>query len=214
MSQFEYQESYRRNLPHIQPPGATMFSTFRLAGSIPAARSQELLQQRELVQRQLEQIKDKQERSKRAVLEEKRFFGKWDKMLDTASTGPFWLRDDKIATVVVKSLHYQDKKRYQLEAFCVMPNHVHLVFTPLAQDETNYYSISTIMHSLKRYTAREANQILKREGDFWQHENYDHYVRDDREFQRIVNYVLNNPVNAGLVSSPEEWKWSYCRTNL
>ena len=71
--------------------------------------------------------------------------------------------------------------------------------------------MSTIMHSLKRRTAREANQLLNREGDFWQHENYDHSVRDDKERLRIVNYVLSNPVKAGLVYRPEDWEWTYCK---
>ncbi|MDP2934099.1 MAG: transposase, partial [bacterium] len=98
--------------------------------------------------------------------------------------------------------------------FCIMPNHVHCVFTPLPKSGETYYSMSNILHSLKRHTALRANQILERQGGFWQHENYDHVVRGEKEFNRIVDYVLNNPVSAGLVSSREEWKWSYCKTNL
>jgi REP element-mobilizing transposase RayT len=65
------------------------------------------------------------------------------------------------------------------------------------------------MHSLKRYTARQANQLLGREGAFWQHENYDHVVRDEEEWQRIITYILNNPVKAGLVQNWEDWEWTY-----
>ncbi|MAU00364.1 MAG: hypothetical protein CL608_24750 [Anaerolineaceae bacterium] len=61
------------------------------------------------------------------------------------------------------------------------------------------------MHSLKRYTAVEANKVLGRQGQFWQHESYDHIVRDEAELQRIRQYVLNNPVKAGLVDSAEQW---------
>ena len=101
-------------------------------------------------------------------------------------------------------------------------NHVHVVFTPLPMrssktdntTQTNslcYNTLSTIMQSLKGYTARKANLLLGRSGPFWQHESYDHVIRDPSEWQRIVTYVLNNPVKAGLVDTWEKWQWSYCR---
>ncbi len=214
MNQFSYKESYRRRLPHIQPPGATLFITFRLAGSIPMNILRALVEEREQMDQELARIANKQERAKRAYIAERKFFGKWDKALDTASNGPYWLREEAIAKLVVESLHFQDNMRYRLDAFCVMPNHVHMVCTPLETKDGVFYAMSKIMHALKRYTASEANKILKRQGDFWHHENYEHYARDEAEFQRIVNYVLNNPVTAGFVSTPEEWKWSFCRTNL
>ena len=68
------------------------------------------------------------------------------------------------------------------------------------------------MQSLKGYTARKANQLLGRSGAFWHHESYDHCVRNSNEWRRIVNYVLNNPVKAGLVDEWEKWRWSYYRT--
>ncbi len=92
-----------------------------------------------------------------------------------------------------------------------MPNHVHLVCKPLANANGNYQATSAIMHSLKLYTAHRANRVLGRDGHFWQHENYDHVVRDEMEYQRITAYVLNNPVKAGLVERAEDWSWSYCK---
>jgi len=68
---------------------------------------------------------------------------------------------------------------------------------------------SRLLESLKGATAREANRVLGRTGErFWQAESYDHWVRDDREFERIVAYIENNPVKAGLVSRPEDYRWS------
>ncbi len=214
MSQFDYKPSYRRHLPHIQPPGATLFVTFRLAGSIPVEILCQLNEEQERIEKRLAQIGDPAERAHLADREQRRLFGKWDKALDSAQAGPFWLRDERIAALVADSMHYLDHRRYTLEVFCIMPNHVHCVFTPLSKSGGTWYSMSSIMHSLKRHTALHANRILGRRGDFWQHENYDHVVRDEKEFNRIVAYVLNNPVSAGLVSTQEEWKWSYCRTNL
>jgi len=62
---------------------------------------------------------------------------------------------------------------------------------------------------LKGYTANKANKILNRTGTFWQHESYDHVVQDEKELERVIAYVLNNPVKAGFVSTWQEWKWSY-----
>jgi len=70
------------------------------------------------------------------------------------------------------------------------------------------------MQSLKRYTAAKANKILVRRGPFWQHENYDHIVRNEHELERIIVYVLNNPVKAGLVKNRDDWKWNYCRSHF
>ena len=117
---------------------------------------------------------------------------------------------------------------YCLDAYCIMSNHAHVVFTPLAMQSSRtdivnsaentaqtkglcYNPLSSIMQSLKGYTAHKANHLLGRSGAFWQRESYDHVVRDASEWQRIITYVLNNPVKAGLVDSWEKWQWSYCR---
>jgi putative transposase len=94
-----------------------------------------------------------------------------------------------------------------------MSNHVHAVFAPLPlSTETNeYYSLSAIMHSLKLHTAKESNRLLNRTGSFWEHESYDHYARDQAEWGRIVNYVINNPAKAGLVADRSKWPYNYRR---
>ena len=71
--------------------------------------------------------------------------------------------------------------------------------------------MASIMHSLKGYTSYEANRLLERSGEFWEHESYDHFVRDAKEWERIVAYVLNNPVKGRLVQHWHDWKWSYRR---
>jgi putative transposase len=211
MSALEYQQFYRRHLPHVQPPGATLFVTFRLASSIGIELLERLSVEAERGEVVLARIPDVQERAQRAYLEQSRLFGKWDTALDTAESGPFSLRDPRIADLVAESLNHRDGRVYDLDAFCIVPNHVHAVFAPLPKADGTLHAISGIMHSLKRYTARQANLLLGREGSFWQDENYDHVVRDEAEQQRIITYVLNNPVKAGLVRHREEWKWAYCR---
>ena len=102
----------------------------------------------------------------------------------------------------MEAIHYRDLRSYQLHAFVVMPNHVHLLMTPLER-------ASKVMQPLKRFTAREGNRTLGlTEQPFWQDESHDGLVRDEREFARIVHYIERNPVTAGLAATPEEFPWS------
>ena len=213
MSQFSYKNFYRRNLPHIQPEGATLFITFRLANSLPKEVIERLLAEKEQAEEKINQLTDKMEREKQLYVE-RRYFGKWDEALDTLNHGEKYLSNPQVADLIAESLHYRDGKVYDLEAFCIMPNHVHLVNTPLKEADGKYRSLSKIMHSLKRHTAHESNLILSRTGTFWQHENYDHFVRDADELERIIKYVLHNPVKAGLVDDWSKWKWSYCKYDM
>ena len=208
-----YRPFYHRHLPHIQPPGAALFITFRLKDSLSQAVVDELMAEQEKTEHALSRIADPVERARQAYLEERRMFGKWDAALDVNQGDRRWLEDTRVAQVVVDSLHYRDGKVYDLEAFSVMPTHVHLVCTPSATADGAYHSLTGILHSLKRHTAREANRILGREGAFWQPESYDHVVRNEAELQRIVEYVLNNPVKAGLCAAWEDWPWNYCRSD-
>jgi REP element-mobilizing transposase RayT len=206
-----YQFAYRRHLPHFQPPGATLFVTFRLAGSSPSEVQEQLRLEVEQTDRILAGIADPDERAGRVYLEQRRLFGRWGAALDTIQNGPFWLCDPRIAGLVAESLRYRDGKVYDLDTFCVMPNHVHLIFTPLSKTDGDHHALAAIMHSLKRHTARQANRLLGREGSFWQHESYDHVVRGEVEQERVVAYVLNNPVKAELADRWEEWEWTYCK---
>ena len=104
-----------------------------------------------------------------------------DRYLDQATSGPLYLRMPAIAEVVMTSLQKGvSLGHYELGAFVVMANHVHVLLSPKIDP-------SRMMKSLKGSTAREANRILGRTGQsFWQAESYDHWVRDDTEYQRIV----------------------------
>jgi REP element-mobilizing transposase RayT len=208
MDALEYRFFYRRRLPHYQPPGATFFISFRLAGSIPAIVEQQLAVESRAVKLKLATTRDGA--AARAEFEHRRLFAKWDSALDSHMAGPRWLEQAAIAQLVRDSLHYDDQRRYRLAAWCAMPNHVHLVCQPLAGSNGQPHSLAAILHALKGATARRANQALGRQGAFWQPESYDHVVRDDHDLARIIAYVLNNPVRAGLVSQREDWPWSYC----
>jgi REP element-mobilizing transposase RayT len=141
------------------------------------------------------------------MLEEERrhYFGHFDEYLDRVKESPKWLAESKIAKIVAEAIKYQDGKQYLLNAFCVLPNHVHM----LIDVQRSNVSLYRILQKLKSYTAIQANKILHRSGAFWHHESYDHVVRDETELERIVWYILENPVKAGLCKSWEDWKWSY-----
>ncbi len=204
-----YKSFYRRNLPHIQPVGADLFLTFRLAGSLPrnvlTQMAEDLRWRGEILTRH--NLKNPSTESAR------RHFAFLEKYLDSAAVGPTWLSDSRVADLVAAALHYRHGKVYRLDAFSIMPNHVHCIFGPLIRDEAPY-SLSSIMHSLKRNTAQQANQVLKRSGGFWAHENFDHYIRDRTELNKIVKYVLQNPVKAGLAAEWGDSRWNYVRRGL
>ncbi len=211
MNQYDYRSDYKRNLPHYQPRGAILFVTFRLAGSIPVVVLERLKAEAKAREQRICQAGESPEQAHLLYEERKRQFGYWDNALDHAQNGPFWLREPSIAQIVYDSMLYRDGVVYDLDVFCIMPNHVHAVLAPLPKEDGSYQPLQTIMHSLKRYTAGQANDVLGREGAFWQHESYDHVVRNPDEWGRIVNYVLYNPVKAGLVDTWEAWPWTYAR---
>jgi REP element-mobilizing transposase RayT len=171
--------SFRRRLPHFHEVGQPVFLTWRLHGSLPPHRV--------FV----------------SPLSSGQAFMVMDRLLDQARTGPLHLRRAELAAMVVEAIQYRSdyRSQYELHAYVVMPNHVHLLITPAI-------STSEITQSLKRFTARRANQMLGLTGQpFWQDESYDRLVRNPIEFQRIMNYIERNPVVAGLAESGEAFPW-------
>lgn len=212
---YNYKLFYERRLPHIQPVDATLFVTFRLAGSIPKVILAQLHEDLRARQRLLDLISDQVLRQAKHYEEQRRSFGRYDAYLDGATNEPYWLSNPQIAQLLVDALHHRDGNVYDLHAFTIMSNHAHVVFKPLDRavkgQPVTPWPLQTIMHSLKLYTARRGNGILGRTGQFWEHESYDHVVRSQEEWERIVKYVLNNPVKAGLCETWEDWPWSYCK---
>jgi putative transposase len=188
-----------------------LFVTFRLAGSLPESVEQSLVHKGQPGGKAQGVTNDSGERSRQTYTEMRRSFARWDDALDRAEGGASWLGRADVARLMSGTLHRGDGRQYDLLAFCIMPNHVHAVFAPLRKGDGSYHSLSSIMRSLKGRSARYANLVLGRRGTFWQHENYDHVVRDEQELSRIIAYVLGNPVKAGLAQTPAEWQWSYSK---
>jgi putative transposase len=170
---------YRRRLPHWQPKGAAIFLTWRLYGSLPRTK-----------------IASSATEGQRFVL--------LDRQLDAATSGPMFLQNPQVADAVIQTffLAANEWDLYEPLAWVVMSNHVHLLIQP-------HKSLSAITRAVKKTSARRANLILGRSGlPFWQDESFDHWVRNGKQFDRIVQYIESNPVKAGLANTAETWRWS------
>ena len=205
------QTHYQRVLPHILPPGESVFITYRLAGSIPTEVMLRFMEEKQQTIRRVAERESDTAANKEAVYDaQKRHFARFDVYLDQAINGPHWLKQTDVAALIKEGLYHRNGHEYDLHAYCIMSNHVHVLIT--IQHEHQPFHLT--LKSLKGYSARKANELLNRTGQpFWQPESYDHVVRDAREFNRVVAYILNNPVKAGLVESWEAWPHSYWAEN-
>jgi REP element-mobilizing transposase RayT len=186
----------RGYFPHFDSDLTTQHVCFHLFDSLP----QKLVRQ---WHEEFERL-----RSRRAVQESDLQRQHRERIHDSldAGYGSCFLSNDLLAEMVENALLHFDGERYSLHAWCVMPNHVHTLFTPKGGDR-----MSNIVHSWKSFTAHECNRLLNRTGKFWDREPFDRYIRNERHFRNTVAYIENNPVKAGLCASPEKWRWSSAR---
>jgi REP element-mobilizing transposase RayT len=103
-------------------------------------------------------------------------------------------------------LHDNGSKMH-LHVAVVMPDHVHLIFTPLRCETDELYSFEEIVGSIKGASAHTINRKLKRSGTVWQDESFDHIIRHQESMKQKIQYVCENPVRRGLVTRPEDYKW-------
>ncbi|RME89457.1 MAG: hypothetical protein D6766_14700, partial [Verrucomicrobia bacterium] len=125
---------------------------------------------------------------------------------EDAGHGACWLRDPRIAGLVENALLHFDGQRYRLLAWCVMPNHVHVLI-----ETRQGWPLADVVHSWKSFTASEANKLLGRSGPFWFREYHDRYIRNAEHYAQTVRYIEANPVKAGLVKLASEWPFGSAR---
>ncbi len=172
----------RGYLPHFDQEGFIQFITFRLADSVPQAV----------------QAKWRDDLS-RGEITDADLRRRVEYYLDQ-NYGKGYLRVAAVAEMVEAALLRFDGERYQLIAWVLMPNHAHILLSPVAG-----FRVSDIMQSLKSFTAHEANKLIGRNGQFWAKEYYDRFIRDQRHYASTISYIENNPVKAKLCKTPEEW---------
>jgi REP element-mobilizing transposase RayT len=97
--------------------------------------------------------------------------------------------------------------RFHLHAAVVMPEHVHLLLTPLRDADGAMFRLADILKGIKGASARNVNQLLDSSGPVWQEESFDHVVRSNESLENKIEYIRQNPVRRGLVKSPEEYPW-------
>lgn len=206
----------RRDLPHIDVEGKPSFITACLDGSIPASGLKRVREYRDELKNRPrpESISEAEWELKKHKL----VFKFVDSILDGESPVK-QLADDRLAEIVQNAFVHFAEDRYHLYAFVVMPSHHHWLFLPKA-DWAEEFAISqigkknvrtpreSISHSIQSYTGNQCNRLLGRTGSFWQVETFDHYARDEAELFRIIQYIEQNPVVAGLVSRAEDYRWS------
>ena len=127
----------------------------------------------------------------------------------TFTTVPGFVLSDVAKTVVFDAVKFHAGKKYALFACVVMETHAHCVLRPLEETAGSFFSIAQIMHSIKSYSANRVQRLSGKEGQVWLPENYDRIIRDEHDYREKMNYVINNPVKAGIVELPEEYKWLF-----
>jgi REP element-mobilizing transposase RayT len=187
----------RGRLPHWEADQAIYFVTFRLADSLPRSVLQEFETERKNIVTATKQagwaaLSPSDERRLEDLLSEK-IQAKLD-----AGAGRCFLANPRIADVVAEALRHFNLSKYRMYAWSIMPNHVHALFRIL-----DGHALAEILHAWKSFSATRANQLLRRSGEFWQREYYDHLVRSEKEFYRILYYITENPNRAGL----RNWQW-------
>jgi len=193
----------RGYLPHWETDNAIYFVTFRLADSLPRKIAVQLSKGRETIE--MASRAGTATPADAARLEKLRaILRRVERCLD-GGLGECHLHNRRVAQVVVDALCHFDGKRYRLIAWCLMPNHVHVVFSPIGQ-----HGLEGVLHSWKSYSAKAANRLLARSGHFWQREYFDHLVRSEASLSKIVQYVLDNPRKAGL----RDWPWTFCTADV
>ncbi|MBC7980451.1 MAG: dihydropteroate synthase [Armatimonadetes bacterium] len=188
------------SLPHWYREGATYAVTFRLEDTFSQGVLVAYAKEKEELKRRIQQAdKDGEEGLAKDLRKnlDKLYRERIESVLDQG-LGDSWMKDERIARIVADAIRFFAESRYDLGAWCVMPNHVHMILSPRDSE-----SLSEILHSIKRFSAREVNKVLGSEGEFWQKESYDHIIRDAEDFVNQTRYVLNNPESAGL----EDWEF-------
>jgi REP element-mobilizing transposase RayT len=179
-------------LPHWRLDGAIYHVVFRLADSVPAHLLREWVAEREFLLSRKEVLSGEQATRLRHLVS-----ARTQEFLDTGH-GSCILAEGRNAQLVANALAFFQGSRYNIHAWCVMPNHVHVVVEPLDDHE-----LSKILHSWKSFSSHEMRKVIGGTGSIWHRESYDHIVRNERSYRRVVQYVLDNPLRANLLG----WRW-------
>jgi putative transposase len=210
----EKKESYHHSLPHFQQPGQAYFVTWSLNDAIPPKALVEFTDKLHDIHAQILILNARN--GDPAMLDtlklefnltRKKYLKAFDDLLHLQEHPIVNLAKDSNRTIVMNALEYWEGKRIENYAYCIMSNHVHWVFRVFHTDEKgNAVYLQDILQSVKRYSATLINKIEGVGGSLWQKESYDTTIRNDIHLYNAIDYTINNPVKAGLVTNWYEWK--------
>lgn len=186
----------RGYLPHCDIPNIPQGITFRLADSVP----DKLILQWE---HELNLTENSAPSDESRVKEQREILRQRIAKFEDSGFGECHLRNSEIAKLVLKALKFFHGQRYDLKAWCIMPNHVHVLIHTHAG-----FPLGKIVQSWKSRSAKQANALLARKGEFWAADYFDRYIRDGEHYAKALNYIHANPVKAGLCIKAEDWPWS------
>jgi REP element-mobilizing transposase RayT len=187
-----------RNLPHWEVKGGRYFLTARCAGSLPAdvvMRLQEIHQN----------LRSIEPRSEEFAAMQREYFLTMEKYLDRSSAQGGVLRDPRAAQAVVSEFDLLTEWQVDVPHYSVMPNHWHALVVPR---EECARSIAEIMKRVKGRSAKAIRCQCGGAGAVWQREWFDRWVRDEVEWAKVVEYIHNNPVKAGLALTWRDHSWT------
>ncbi len=171
------------HLPHWRQQGRTYFLTFVLGDALPKKVRKNIKQDRKSLQYSIQRTPQLKDRSLLKNL--------WEQLIEEAlhqEEGACLLRNSKYRDLVGAALRYFDGKRYDLHAWGLMPNHVHVLVTLRRGQD-----LGKMLHSWKSFTAHKINALRGIRGKVWQHESFDHLVRNVEGFRKFKAYILANP---------------------
>jgi REP element-mobilizing transposase RayT len=181
-------DKHENHLPHWQQGDCPVFATWHLGDALPVEKRNQLRAERA----EWHQTHPQPWTPETEAEYFERFSERVDKWLN-AGNGACVLRNLDIAQIVADTLLFFEDQRYKMETFVVMPNHVHALFTPVAE-----HSLESILHSWKSFSAQKINKLLGRKGTLWMEDYWDRLIRSEGHFRRVVRYICENPQAAGL----------------
>jgi len=125
----------------------------------------------------------------------------------TFCTRDHWILPETVRGLVVNHCLHDHGIKLQMHGLVVMPDHVHMIFTPGIDPAGNPFGLAEIMNGIKGSSAHSINRTLDRRGPVWQHESFDHVLRSDENLHDKVEYLCQNPVRKGLVLNENDYPW-------
>ncbi len=133
----------------------------------------------------------------------------------TFCTHQRWVLPETARDLVLRSCLYDNDTKIHLSAAVVMPDHVHMIFTPLTNELAGeVYSLGEIMDAIKGASAHKINRQLGRTGKVWQTESFDRVLRKSEKLDEKIQYILDNPVPKGLVLTSQQYRWLWQRESI